>query len=517
MTYVHRALRSESGIVYYEVGPGKTCWVSSDEFRQNSEDAKSRVQSVGITMLKTSDWNALKAEASETPINKDASVVVASSTGWARPDIYVFPDGKVIRGKGVDAEVFIGFDSNKAYRRRGCLSSWQAGFDQLVPASKLITGLLAYGFAPLLLDVAPSNILNPQLELVGPPECGKTIVAKAIMSIYGGNPRSELGIGRTWDMTEAALETVRSVHRDGMLFLDENSTIKDDGLVERVTFAASSSSSRGRYGDTHAPEPTHFALLSTGNIPLSRRSIASSDKRRALLTRLISLQFEGPLIDRTPPGLDSTREVVEALNDHCDRNYGSAARHFVVKVIAERQADEVAFRDRVLALIKRFKDKAPKLPHNSQRILDTCALTYAAGKLAKQWHILPNASADVHASVVSLYRKASASLAPPAEADAISKVRAVIRTNKAKIIDIDPDHADRRGALLGPLGARVVRGDNVVHYFKVAALKKALGDDAAQTLKALKTAGILVSEKTRLSKKAPRPLDGRIRVYEVRI
>lgn len=518
MQYVHRALRSESGIVYYEVGPDETCWVTSDEFRQNSEDAKSRVQSVGISMLHARDWNALRAEASDTPVDVEASVIIATRPGWARPDIYVFPDGKVIRGKGIDAEVFVGFPTNDIYRPKGSLASWKAGFDQLIPGSKLITGLLAYGFAPLLLDVAPSYILNPQLELVGPPECGKTIVAKAIMSIYGGNPRSELGIGRSWDMTEAALESVRSVHTDGMLFLDENSTIKDPEVVARLVFGASSSSSRARYGDTHAPEPVHLALLSTGNIALSQRGIAAPDKRRALLTRLISLQFRGPLIVQTPSGFDGTREVVEALNDHCDKNYGMAARRFVHKVVARRQADEVAFRAEVLALIKRFKDKMPERPHDSDRILDTCALTYAAGKLAKQWDILPSESADVYASVRLLYRKASASLVPPAEAEARRKLRAVIRANKGEIIDIDVgDYIDGRLAPLGPLGARVVGEGDVVYYFKVDALKEVLGDNAAVTLKALKSAGDLISEKGRLSKKAPRPFDGKIRVYEVRM
>lgn len=521
MTYVQRAVRANSGAILYEIGATDTCWISSDEFRQESEAAKQRAQAAGVPMLSNANWRALRVEAEQCEIEADTEGVLAEGSGWAVPakDIFVLGDGSVEQCKDDETEVIAAFDPDAGFGKRGTLQEWRRGFDRIVPDTPLITALLSYGFVAPLLAVAPSNLLNPQLELVGPAESGKTIIAKAVMSIYGGDPGSELGIGRSWDMTPMAFEGMRNLCRDGTLLLDENSVLaNNDDLIAQIAFAASSSGSRSRYGDPQRKAAVRFALLSTGNVPLSSRKFTSPDVQRAVKTRMISLQFDDPLITKVPEGFDSARKAMEALNAHCDEYYGTAIRAFVQKVADARHDDDPGFKDEVAELMQRFKDKAPAVDHESSRILNTFSLIYAAGRLAKKWKILPEKSADVMKSVRMLYQRAARALMPVDQVQAIEVVTAVIKESKADIYSAkrtEPKSA--KPVRLGSLGTCIKFDDGSRRYYLLPdELNDRLGPDSQKHLRALREAGILVNEGGRLTKKAPRIIVDNARVYELR-
>lgn len=522
MTYVQRAVRANSGAILYEIGATDTCWVSSDEFRLESEAAKQRVQAAGVPMLSNANWRALRVEAEQCEIDADAEGVLAEGSGWAVPakDIFILGDGSVCQCEDDEAEVIVAFDPDAGFGKRGTLRGWQRGVDRIVPDTPLITALLSYGFVAPLLAVAPSNLLNPQLELVGPAESGKTIIAKAVMSIYGGDPGSELGIGRSWDMTPMAFEGMRNLCRDGTLLLDENSVLaNNDDLIAQIAFAAASSGSRSRYGGTQRKAAVRFALLSTGNVPLSSRKFKSADVQRAVKTRVISLQFYGPLVTKVPDGFDSIRAAMKALNAHCDRHYGTAIRAFVQKVANARRDDEAGFKDEVAELMQRFSDKAPAVDHESSRILDTVSLIYAAGKLAKKWSILPEKSADVMKSVRMLYRRAARALMPVEHADAIKAVKAAISKGKADIVSVtraEPKSA--KPVRLGTLGTSIKFDDGSKRYYlRPDVLNDRLKPDSQKYLKVLRDAGVLINEGGRLAKKAPRIILEDTRIYELHL
>lgn len=519
MPYVRRAVRANSGATLYEIGDADTCWISSDEFRQESEAAKQRTQAAGVPMLSNANWRALRVEAEQCEIESDSEAVVAEGPGWVGKDIFVFADGSVYQSEDDETEVIAAFDPDAAFGKEGTLLGWRKGFDRIMPDTPLITALLSYGFVAPLLSIAPSNILNPQLELIGPAESGKTIIAKAVMSIYGGDPDSELGNGRSWDISPMAFEGMRNLCRDCTLFLDENSIqANNDDLIGQIAFAASSSGSRTRFGDTQRKAAIRFALLSTGNVPLSSRKLKSADVQRAVKTRMISLQFDGPLITEVPEGFDTAREAMEELNAHCDRHYGTAIRTFVRKVTNSRRDDEAGFKDEVAGLMQRFKDRAPSVEHGSSRILDTFALIYAAGRLAKKWKILPERSADTMKSVRLLYRRATRALMPVDQVQAIEVVTAVIKVSKADIYSAkrtEPKSA--KPVRLGSLGTCIKFDDGSRRYYLLPdELNDRLGPDSQKHLRALRDAGILVNEGGRLTKKAPRIIVDNARVYELR-
>lgn len=519
MTYVRRAFRANSGAILYEIGATDTCWISSDEFRQDSEDAKQRAQAAGVPMVSNANWRALRSEAEECEIEPDTEGVVAEGPGWVADDIFAHGDGSVYKCREDKREVIAAFDPDDGFGKKRTLRGWRRGFDRIVPDTPLITALLSYGFVAPLLAVAPSNLLNPQLELVGPAESGKTIIAKAVMSIYGGDPGSELGIGRSWDMTPMAFEGMRNLCRDGTLFMDENSIqATNDDLIAHIAFAASSSGSRSRYGEAQRKPAVRFALLSTGNVPLSSRKFKSADVQRAVKTRMISLQFDGPLIANISAEFDNTRAAMEALNAHCDRYYGTAIRAFIQKVADASRDDEAAFRGEVAELMQLFKDKSPAVDHKSSRILDTFSLIYAAGQLARRWNILPEKSSDVMKSVMMLYRRAARALMPVEQADAIKTVKAAIRKGKADIVSVTRSNPrTAKPVQLGTLGTSIKFDDGSKRYYlRPDELHARLGTDSQKHLQALRDAGILLSEVGRLAKKAPRIISDDARVYELR-
>ncbi|TGN62494.1 DUF927 domain-containing protein [Paracoccus liaowanqingii] len=377
--------------------------------------------------------------------------------------------------------------------------------------------MLCYAFASLVLSKAPSHVINPALQLVGPPESGKTTLATMVMSIFGGDPSSEIGIGRTWDMSPKAQEEVRRISCDAVLFLDEEN-VQDEKVRDNylAIFVNSSTGGRARPGDSDRKIPLRSALLSTANV--SSRQLQKrghSEVSKAAATRLVSLVFTGPLLVDTPPGFSSTRDVARALSQHSATYYGSASRAFVEKVVDACTVDEQAFQKRISELMDRFDTKALKAKHGSDRIRTIFALMYAAGRLAKQWKIMPSACASVKDSVVALYRLAEESAEPSSKDLPLTIIRDVIAKYQDELSEVAPSQSRTPAIAPGKLGCIVRNGASVEYYLRPKRLRELLGAETCQKLKLLRQAGLLQAEAQRLTVKSPAVTGIKKRVFKI--
>lgn len=376
---------------------------------------------------------------------------------------------------------------------------------------------MCYAFASLILSKARSEVINPALQLVGPPGSGKSTLATMVMSVFGGDPSSEIGIGRTWDMSRMAQEEVRRMSCDAVLFLDEENLQDEKVRADYVgIFINSSSGGRARPGETERKIPLRSAMLSTANVPsrqLQKRGQNAVDKAAA--TRLVSLVFDGPLLAETPLGFSSTRDVVRALSRHSAKCYGSASRAFVEKIIEACTADEMAFREEIDKLMHRFDLKAPRAAGGSDRIRSTFALMYAAGRLAKRWKIMPSACASAKESVVTLYRLAEVSTEPSNSDHALKTIRDVIAKHQNELSHVAVGQRRARAVSPGRLGCIVRQGATLAYYLRPERLHELLGANAVELIKRLREAGLLQAEQQKLTIKPPAVIGITKRVHKI--
>lgn len=514
---IQRGVADAQGSKFFNFGTHESpMWVGMNELLENERAAMIKIGQANVPAMTPGAKAAIRS-AVENHTDFDPALI-AERPGWARYDVYVHANGEVQKGAGVELEVIVAFRPDMGWSQQGDLEDWKNGLDELVPNVPLATLLLSYGFAPLLLDVAPPHVINPALQLVGPAESGKSTCALIAMSIYGGDPKSEIGVGRTWDISDKALEELRRASNDALLFLDEES-VQESKVRNEFTaiFLNASSSSRARYGAADRQKQLHAALLSTANIAAvagTRRSKAQEPIRQAASTRIISLKFDGPLLKKVPADFDSTQEVAHGIARHAATFYGSGSRAFVERMIAERFADEEGFCQRVAKLMERFHQKAPRHPHGSARVRTSFALIYAAGKLAKAWDILPSKCADVWKSVLKMYRLAEPAPGPSKTEQAVTTIKEIIETHSDDLVELKSLKRRAKGALSGPLGTIVRSKGRTTAYLRTGPLKAICGsEEGTRLMKHLREGGHLQHEDEKLTIKAPTATGIRERVY----
>jgi uncharacterized protein (DUF927 family) len=189
-------------------------WFSLHELQVSERDVFGRLSGPGMTFLTSASKNAFKKEIESHSNYRPA--LVASRPGWLGTH-YVFGDGTVMSPLGDPREVIIAFETSSKFRPQGTLHQWQKAVGPIVANQPLPLFVLAFAFIGPLLRFAPSHILNPQIELVGRRECGKSTLVALAASIWAGDPDCDVGGGETWDLTVNALDPQKVVHADNLL------------------------------------------------------------------------------------------------------------------------------------------------------------------------------------------------------------------------------------------------------------------------------------------------------------
>ena len=103
-------------------------------------------------------------------------------------------------------EVIIAFQPNPKFTPKSTLAGWQQAVGPIVAQQRLPLLAVSLAFVGPLLRFAPPHLLNPQVELVGEREAGKSTLAALGASVWAGDPNSDVGGGETWDVTVNALD-----------------------------------------------------------------------------------------------------------------------------------------------------------------------------------------------------------------------------------------------------------------------------------------------------------------------
>ncbi|RWO81060.1 DUF927 domain-containing protein [Mesorhizobium sp.] len=518
------AVTSQDGQTHFKFGTrANAVWFSTTDLIANDKAVFSRMAIAGMTYLTTSKRNSVKKMIEDHPHFREG--LVASRPGWLTDSVYVFGDGTIFRADGKATEIIVTFDTNVRHTPLGSLAEWKAQVSAIGSKERVTLFLLSYALVGPILRFAPSHVMNPYIELIGQPECGKTTFAMLAASVHVGDPSSGIGGGVTWNLSEASFDQLRKPYNDSMLFIDEQNEM-DISLQTSGKMAFKQASTSGRRKFDHPPaESLRMALLSTGNISTREAMKGPHGVVDAVASRTCEICFEGPLMREVPVGFADTMSATNNIREICNRQYGTAGRAFIQEVAIAVASDPVKFRSWIADLMTAFRAQigTAGLP---SRVIDTLSITYAAGRMAKQWGILPSNDSSVMEAcmyALQLVPKAKNSTEAVVQKPSIEVIREVLRAKERSMFDL--------GSKAAPINRLPLRSDfgykwtaengEIFHYIEPGKLRAEISTDLIRALKALRAQGALVTEEgknPKLSIKAPRyvPVDGR-RVYCLKI
>jgi hypothetical protein len=238
---------------------------------------------------------------------------------------------------------------------------------------------------------------------------------------------------------------------------------------------------------------------------------------------------DGPLraLGEVPRRFKDPRAAIEALKEAVALHYGAAGRAFMERLVQERANDEAGLRTRLAKYLRVFKRQsgAGGLKGAEARASKLFAVAYAAGRLAREWDILPTKwgrAADVVVPVYDAWRgvpgreHASAAAArqlwkalKPMEADWVP-VDAVVRPLAPAAFNKCPGFIEGKGS-------------NRVLLVPVGKLRACLANSHAGIMRQLCDAGVVQGENGKIKRpwqKASRKLAAdrnTARVYRIRI
>jgi hypothetical protein len=332
----------------------RSVWFNAADLISAGNTVFERLSTVGVLCLTRPSQDRIKREVEAHTTYRAA--LVASRPGWLDGH-YVFGDGTVAVPPGDEREVIIAFEGDQKFTPQGSLADWQVSIGPLVTDQPLTLFALAFAFVGPLLRFAPAGYTNPLVELVGPPECGKSTLGVLAASVWAGNPDSDSGGGESWDLTENALDDQKRRHRDNFLLQDEGnlagaSARERKEFFQKAVFKLAATGEKRRFGDEGALDQTRLAVLSTANTPIRDLVEGSEDVRGALQSRIVTLQIRDDrpygVLASIPAGCATSRRAIEWLRAATDENYGVAGRAFMERLVEAAATDEEQLR-RIIA------------------------------------------------------------------------------------------------------------------------------------------------------------------------
>lgn len=504
---VSRCLQAKTRECYFEVIRGnERYYIKASDWIGDKKTVYKKLADSGIIIDSFSDKKKFTNEIEAATKSVWKKAIVVTQPGWVQTDdpdyawIYVFPNGDCISPDDFKDEIIVVFESNNSYSKLGSLDKWKQKLNELLPDEPIIAFLFDFALTGALITRTSLNIPNLALELVGELEDGKSGICKSVGSIWGGNPSSDIGIGRAAGATANAFKPLQRMNNDGLLFLDEMN-LADDGFTKdmRIIFENTATDEKARYGDFVNKLPVHTTLLMTSNEPLESIGNASKRRRDAANSRLISLRLNEPIINYSLDDYDMPEAVADAVTKHADQYYGTASRKFIKSLIKEYSNDWDKLDQEIVSLMNHilFKVKKDKIVPN--RIKKMFALAYAAGKLAEGYGIRPEDFASPMESVKKAYnmhRVHCNNDEKSKDSFAFRKIKSVIEKNSSEIHFVNELDLSKGEELpKAKLGWCLQKKSGAkVYCFLPKRLKEVMNGGTSQLLKALKAEGVLTGE-----------------------
>lgn len=294
-------------------------------------------------------------------LNPKKKMRCVEKAGW-HDGQYIFPNGEVI-GKtkeGKEGIYPINSVCPKGVGSKGTLESWQKNVLSLCAGNTRLVFSLGVAFASLCLGIlgAEGGIFN----LKGRSSRGKTKCLRAAISVIGSREYE-----RSWKATANGLEGICLLHNDSLLPLDEFGQV-DAREVGEIVYMVGNGIGKQRSSRDATPRDLktwRTMGLSSGETGLVDHMLSGSKKARAgQLVRIMDVPAETDKHGcfEEIHSHKNSKEFADAIDEACKENYGTAARDFIEKIIAEgieavRQNMRVAADDFVADKAKDSKGK----------------------------------------------------------------------------------------------------------------------------------------------------------------
>jgi len=439
---------------------------------------------------------------------EEPSFKVVTRLGWTN-GCFVFPDEIVGKSKIPLEPSFSGLDQHMLakYRCKGSLRDWQEHIGTLCNGNSRLMFAASLAFTgPVLRYVKGQR--SGGFQISGPGETGKTTAMMVCGSVWGCHrspERQEKGFAESWHTTGGKVEVTALAHNETVLLLDEtkragkNDQARAEALISTsFNLAENTERERLNQGPVRA---WRLYFLSTSNITLPQLAAkAGVEIAEAELGRLpdIPCPAGGHGIYETLHGYSDGAALSDALKNRCGKFFGSPAREFARRLVAERAVhpDRVRrfLRSRRRRYLSRMAAKAEALqlkPLN--RASDRFATVYAAGCLAVRYGVLPWARADLLDAILSCQLDGLSLAASPSQVvgptvEAL-KTRLVqyLRDNRARFVDLNRDRLQLGADIEAAPGYAATHKGQDWFYLAKSQVEQIIGDgpNAQQALRQL--------------------------------
>lgn len=301
-----------------------------------------KVAKVGLAVLRSSSREAFFKQIEM--FDRFSSCVVLRQPGWDC-SMFLYGDTSVWKCRGDSRKAVVSADSLSRFGQSGFLPDWRHRVGAIVQHQPLPRFVMAFALVGPLLRFFPADAQSPIVEIVGPHETGKSTLAKAAGSVWGGDGEG-VGFGESWDFSPAEFDKLASEYRDTLLILNEAelSGTKRKIRAEAVRgaiFKTTDSGSRRRFQDPLRFDRARVAVLSTTNTPLRDLVGGDSTSKRAVLSRVLTIDADRSygIFDTVPSGFSNAREAAETLDRETDAFFGSAGRWFIGCLLEQLRAN----------------------------------------------------------------------------------------------------------------------------------------------------------------------------------
>lgn len=216
-------------------------------------------------------------------------------------------------------------------------------------------------------------------------------------------------------------------------------------LLHKAVFRIAASGGRRRWDGNGPVHTTRVALLSTSNEPLRSLIQTSRSVAAAINSRVVTIPIdegrEFGAFDSLPGACADIKEASKRLRLACSKNYGRAGRHFVKKLVRAAFTDEAALVSKIERYTAEFieaLDRHERMNGSSERVRQAFAITYAAGRLARQWKLIPHKWGSLKVNLQDVYATVQGKLDnKQAGQSALKTIRDYVRRNKDDLIHME--------------------------------------------------------------------------------
>lgn len=457
-------------------------------------------------------------------------LTLSERTGWLPHDRFVLPNRVIGPAQG-EAVHFTGSAASLHYRQKGSAQGWADNVAALAVGNPLLLFAISTALAGPLLRHAPLE--GGGFHFRGPSSCGKTSLALAAGSVWGGG--GPLGAGQSWRATANALEMIAFGHSETVLVLDELALVAaEEAGPAAYALATGQGKARSKTdGALRKRSEWLVMILSTGEIGLADHIRASKSGGRPMAgqeLRLLDIVADGGAGMGAWCELHYTggaAEFSDSLKAACGQHYGFAGPAFVEHLVQDMAS---AKRD-LTAFMAQFQDRAAVTGDTGQvhRAALRFALVAAAGEMACQAGVVPWVRGDAADAALELFKRWASSFgraAPREQRDIVVVIRGAIEQQGSRFAALtapedlnEPCQSNRVGEArsLTTLGFRQVRNGEELYLFHDAGWREVLkGFDPAYAARTLVDAGLLLTGDGKHMKRKVKTAAGVRRLYTVK-